>query len=516
VSVADSLTVCNASPGLPQKCDIQFISPKFSINAVPTELNIDISPPSRAGRLKAQDGAAISISPAEGNSSPPVTATPIPKQGDFASAGPDISVEQGGNVSVDGIELKYLGSQWPVVVSISVTHGVLSDNFPKAAGARSVTFTGTVEEVSQQIEVLRYKPDAGIHGVDALDVTVEVTPPGYDNPRTAKAIVSALVFNYSEDWLNYFLYEMGFGTLPFRYPEARQLGGIESVYVDPANGCYASWDSDAKQWVKDPDAQIALRSAWDDVRAAILFQFNINTYAQLRLVVDTNIESGNFGQIVAVEVDYAGFFYILHEWDQMFYARASWDFIVGWPEYAEDFGGIINATANLTHKNGYIFGPTWNGPVKNPNLGICEDSTEDDYSTLCPSGDKTEVCKLAPDNYLWSFEYCPNDLLKSFDMLIDMNAIFFPNTPDYKDCCFGDNREDNPEYICWGCGWCDKPGDSKYGVYSYWEDAPELGDGMTVNRLEFSNTIIETFGNGPITFTFHSEDINHRREEDIN
>jgi hypothetical protein len=504
---------------IPERCDVRFVPLTFTINSVPTKLNIDIAAPQHVGAKLNTQFISVAINKADGETSPEhVPPQPPARQGSFLtySDGQEIDQEQAFLVPVS-LAMQYVGSQWDAEVTLTASAGLFSlgntnDYLP------ALTLRGTASQVNTLLSDVWYKPNAGVWGSDNIIVELSILPPNYDNPKTATAHAATLADNNSEAFLNYALYLLYDTQLPFVYPESRQPGAIDSVAVDDGGSCYAVFNEQSKRWVIDPDVAYALTSAWDDVRYDLLHDWLINAYAWLTLAVDVDVESSTFGQVVEVIVDDGGAWYVLHDYDQMWYATVAWDFRVGW-EDLQEFGAILSVS-QIEHRAGYIYGPSW-------RTGYCDDpyTVGDTYDnpltvpgnmTLCESGDMQEQCKLEPNDNRWSFAYCPNDLLRDFIMVLDAGNIQYPNRPNYLEGCYESGPPDYPER--WGPGYCIHNEPAKYGSEQCWKYIPyQDGSGYFWSLyLPFTTTIMETFGNGPIKFKVRNADPSgHHREQDV-
>jgi hypothetical protein len=214
----------------------------------------------------------------------------------------------------------------------------------------------------------------------------------------------------------------------------------------------------------------------------------------------------------------------------MWRANLSWDFSydmftqAGYYITSASFPGII-------HKDGYTFPATY--PCDEPNLSCFGDSL------MSQCADRTQPCKPYSNNHLWSFEYCPKDLFKSFEMMMPAETLQRPNTPtqlgedaylsqfvltpagvySYSKCTNGGapGADYEPcESIClypFG-SWCEHPSSAVTHDTVCWRNVqdgsgwPDRGypwfpDGYIAEWPAARSTYLD-FGNGPITFTIEA------------
>ncbi len=534
-------------------CGINTIPITFEIFDVETRLKVDITQPVDVQPLDSHATVEIIITPAEGSPSPPVLETPAQPSStygdDFLIVPNDQEAESG---STDGISISVstnedrVGRDWTVSALVSVTHGEVSLG-STGSRSRSLAVAGKASEVDAELSSIMYWPPVG-DGSDLMAVVLTINPPGFDRPLLATARASEILNRCEElpsgwaggytcgdeGYLDYWLGVIYLIAKGFEYPDARPLGGI-SLYevIDPGAG-YAWWDSTEKKWSSHPSLRVHIGSAWDGLRADVKRNFPYDLYAHAKAEVDNDVDSSTFGQIssVAPEAgtwgDGKGWFYVIHEHDRMWKAIANWAF--AYDMYLPNGGYITSGQfPPILHKDGYRFPATF--PCDVPNLQCFANA----MSSFCE--DKTQPCRVPSDN-LWSLEYCPHDLFKKYDMLMETQMLQQPNAPtqfgkenyesqfvltpygsSYSKCTNGLIASFNPdiqytpcENICmYGFGsWCVHPVAAFTHDVACWSNNPPNQDqeswpwsgegfltGMTPIRSIYLN-----FGNGPITMDF--------------
>lgn len=565
-------------------CGINTIPITFEIFDVETRLKVDITQPADTKPLESVGSLVIDIVSAQAE--PEGTPFDLPSE-PSATYGNDF-VQVPGNSEVDegdtnGIEFSMssdssrVGRTWALAANITVTHGEVAFG---ATGSRSksINVSGTADQVDAALGSIFYWPPAYGFGQDRLVFNLSVTPPGYEQPLLATAKASELVSRcedippYSsifsgayttcgdEAVLDYWLGAIFSIAKGFEYPDARPLGGISLYEVTSPGAGYAAWDGTEKKWVPQSNLRVYIGSAWDGLRIAVKEGYNFDMYAHAKAEVDTDVDSSTFGQISSVEPeagswgDGKGWWYVLHEYDRMWKAIASWSFAY---DMHMTNGAYITSGQfpPLLHKDGYHYPATF--PCDVPNLSCFADA----MSSQCQ--DKTKPCRPVSSDNLWSLEYCPHDLFKKYNMLMETEMLQQPNTPmllgkeiyesqsaytpmvygddgsvigggnAYPKCTNGPIHLINPdieytpcEDICmYGFGsWCEHPEDAVTHDVACWSNnAPTLiqqswpwsGEGFLTGATPIRSLYLN-FGKGPITMDFSAgNDNGDERERSI-
>lgn len=429
-------------------CGINTIPIIFEIFDVETRLRVDITQPPDVKPLESVDSVVIDIIASDVESG----GSPFELPGETSATYEDDFVQVPGSQEVDegdtdGISIAVstdssrVGREWSVTANITVTHGEMALG---ALGSRGKTIgiSGKASQVDAQLASIKYWPPAYGFGQDRLVFNLVVTPAGYEKPLLATAKASELI-NRCEDIPPYFfaggivtcgdeavldgwlgdIYEVQKG---FEYPDARPLGGISLYEVTNPGAGYAAWDSSAKEWIAQPNLRVHIGSAWDGLRIAVKELEAIDMYAHAKAEVDTDVDSSTFGQVSSVEPeagmwgDGKGWWYNLHEHDRMWKATAGWSF--AYDMYMTNGAYITSGQfPPILHKDGYHYPATF--PCDVPNLTCFADS----MSSQCE--DLTQPCRPIPSDHLWSFDYCPHDLFKKYEMLMEAQMLQQPNTP---------------------------------------------------------------------------------------
>jgi hypothetical protein len=567
-------------------CGINTIPITFEIFDVETRLTVDITLPQNVRPLDSHEVVVIHVVPAEGvTPATPLEIPTVPSStygGDFLEVPGPQEAESGSSEGINiGVSTNQdrVGREWEVSAVVGVTYGEIAFG-DSGARDKNLAFEGTADEVDAAMADIMYWAPAGespdlfgsMNGPDLLTVKITITPPGYDQPRLATAKASEILNRCDElpdgwagasqtcgdeGYLDYWLGVLYLIAKGFEYPDARPLGGISLYEVTDPGAGYAWWDSDVKEWKPDQNLRVYIGSAWDGLRADVKANYPFDLYAHAKAEVDIDVDSDTFGQISSVEPeagtwgDGKGWFYVIHEYDRMWKATASWSF--AYDMYLPNGQYITSGQfPPILHKDGYRFPATF--PCDVPNLQCFADS----LSSQCE--DRTKPCKV-PSDGLWSLEYCPHDLFKKYDMLMEAQMLQQPNTPTllgkenqerqwaytptsvdewgntvggnlYSKCTNGPIHLINPdiEYdpcddICmYGFGsWCEHPEAAVTHDVACWSNNaptqaqqswPWSGEGFLTGALPVRSMYLN-FGNGPITLDFNAVDNGDERERSI-
>jgi hypothetical protein len=540
-------------------CGIRTIPVTFEIFAVQTRLKVDITLPENVAPLESAADAVIDVSvgaPDENTQTidlpdPPAEA---PNEDDFIQHPSSLSVSGQGPLGLSGFSpyAGRVGSSWNGTATISAAHGRISQSSAvDAQRSQSVSLSGTMAEISDAMAMLFYWPPENSQGQDRVVVRLSFSPPGYDKPLLATARAATLADKCEdipggqngyptcgdENILDLFIGGLYFVYKGFEYPEDRPLGGIATYEVTSPGAGYERWDHATLEWKAQSNLEVFIGSAWDGLRKDAKELNYGDLYAHAEATVDLNVESSTFGQITSVDPkvgswgDGTGWFYCLHEYDQMWRANLSWDF--SYDMFTK--GGVyITSTSfpGIIHKDGYRFPATY--LCGQTPQASCMDQK---FSSQC--SDKTQPCKPYPNNYLWSFEYCPKDLFKDYEMMIQADNLQRPNGPTligkealkseivgwesgypYSKCVNWWLAPGGVENLCedicfYGAGsWCEHGEDAVTHDSLCWRNAVDYPAVGSIATFPAANSIYLNFGAGPIKFSISAIEDPEDQEND--
>jgi hypothetical protein len=430
-------------------CGIRTIPITFEIFAVQTRLKVDITLPDNVSPIESVADAVIDVSVAAPDENTQTIELPDPpaeaaNQDDFIQHPLSLSASGQGPLGLSGF-LPYagrVGSSWNGTATVSTSHGRISQSSsPSATRSQSVSISGTMSDINDAMSLLFYWPPENSQGQDRVVVRLSFSPPGHEKPLLATARAATLVDRCEdipsgqngyptcgdENTLDLLIGGLYGVVKGYEYPESRPLGGIASYEVTAGGAGYAEWDHASLEWKPQTNLRVFVDSAWDGLRKDTKDVLHVDLYAHAEATVDLDVESSTFGQITSVSPkvgswgDGTGWFYCLHGYDQMWRANLSWNF--SYDMFTQSGLYITSATfPGVIHKDGYRFPATYLcGDV--PNL-TCFGET-----LMSQCEDRTKPCKPYPNNYLWSFEYCPKDLFKEYEMMIPADNLQLPNGP---------------------------------------------------------------------------------------